>query len=422
MRLAVVYPHPNLDTIPSLVATIEALARAGHHVTVFTLTGTEHTPARFAASDRIQVDTLGRDASADLDRATAGVRGLVKRSGWLRRVARGPLMRSYRALGLSLSHGSRLAARARGAMAPGARPVFDYAIGVDPDGLALAARIAPQATLVYFSLELLLSYEITSATDVALKNQERRLSRQAAFVIIQDAERARLLADDNGLRPDQIVLVPNAPPGPARRQPGRYWHDRFALASEKRVVLHSGSLGDWTGIEQIVASASAWPASWVLVVHTRYDAEASDYVDRLRRAADPQRVLFSLRPVPRQQYDALIDGADIGLAFYVPSATSSLTQRNVGTIGLSSGKLAYYVRSGLPVIVNRATALGDVLEGAGCGVAVPRAEDIGAALEWIGPRYAAYSDAACAFFNEHLDVDRALTGWINRLATMSGVA
>ena len=34
------------------------------------------------------------------------------------------------------------------------------------------------------------------------------LSRQAAFVVVQDEERARLLADDNGLSWEQVVLVP----------------------------------------------------------------------------------------------------------------------------------------------------------------------------------------------------------------------
>ena len=46
-----------------------------------------------------------------------------------------------------------------------------------------------------------------------------------------------------------------------------------------RVIIHSGSLGDWTGIEAIVDSAADWPQPWVLVIHTRYAAESSAYVD-----------------------------------------------------------------------------------------------------------------------------------------------
>src|SRR5205814_2089522 len=150
---------------------------------------------------------------------------------------------------------------------------------------------------------------------------------------------------DNDLEWSRIALVPNAPIGPARRKSSRYWHTRFALPDEARVVLHSGSLGDWTGIDAIVRVVDDWPDPWVLVVHTRYDAESSAYVEGLRQRADSRRVLFSLRPVPRQDYDALIDGAQVGLAFYVPTGDSSFTQRNVQTIGLSSGKLAYYLRA-----------------------------------------------------------------------------
>lgn len=423
MKLAVIYPHPNLDTIPSLVAVIEMLARAGHDVDVYTAVGADHPTPSFSAADRVRLRPIGRDTSADLDRATANVRALVKRRGWLPGAVRGPLGRGYRALGQGLQHGSRLATRARGALrAPGAATAYDYVIGVDPDGLELAAGLAAGAPLVYYSLELLLSDEISSPAEAAIKARERQLSERAALVIVQDADRGRLLADDNNIPMDRLALLPNAPPGPARRQRTRYWHDHFGLAPDVQVVLHSGSLGDWTGIESIVESVSAWPDNWVLVVHTRYDAESSGYVDRLRATADPRRVFFSLRPVPRQDYDALIDGADIGLAFYVPSDNSSFTQRNVQTIGLSSGKLAYYLRAGLPVIVNRATALGDVMESAGCGVAVEDAGSIPRALELIEPRWEAYSDAACAFFAEHLDIERAFATVLDRMTALSGVA
>ena len=177
------------------------------------------------------------------------------------------------------------------------------------------------------------------------------------------------------------MLVPNAPAGPARRRPDRYWHARFDLPHAARVVVHSGSLGDWTGIDAIVHSVPDWPTDWVLVIHTRFDAESSAYVEGLRASADPRRVYFSLKPVPRQEYDPLIDGADVGLAFYVPQAGSAFTQRNVQTIGLSSGKLAYYLRAGLPVIVNRAASIAEVVDHDGLGVAVDGAAGIGAALQ-----------------------------------------
>jgi len=418
-RIGIVYPRANIDTVSSLTGAAEAFAEHGYDVELFTYTRAGQ-PAPAFSSPRIRLRTLGVEGLAD--HSTAGVRSFVKRAGWLPGAARAPLARGYSALGAGLAHGARLAARARGAVLEGSADPFACVIGVDPDGLALAQQIAHGAPVGYYSLELLLSYEIGSSAEHQLKAQERTLSRQAAFVVVQDEARARLLADDNGIDWPRLVLVPNAPLGPARRQPSRYWHARFQLPAEARVVVHSGSLGDWTGIEAIVDSVVDWPADWVLVVHTRYDAESSAYVDDLRRRADAARVWFSLRPVSRQDYDPLIDGAEVGLAFYVSSLGSSFTQRNVQTIGLSSGKLAYYLRSGLPVIVNRAASIAELVEATRCGVAVDDAVGIGPALGRISDGYAGYSARACAFFEERLDFRRAFDEVVRRVDALRGAA
>jgi glycosyltransferase involved in cell wall biosynthesis len=418
-RVGIVYPRANIDTVPSLVGAAELLAEHGYDVELFTFTQAGQRGPAFN-SPRIRVRSLGVNGLAE--HSTAGLRSFVKRAGWLPNAARAPLRRGYAALGAGLANGSRFAARARGMVADSAEQPHTCVIGVDPDGLALAETLAHGAPLGYYSLELLLSYEVTSAAERDLKLQERALSRQAAFVVVQDEARGRLLAEDNGLAWERLVLVPNAPPGPARRQPSNYWHVRFGLPQDARVVVHSGSLGDWTGIEAIVDSAANWPAGWVLVVHTRYDAESSAYVDALRARADASRVWFSLRPVPRQDYDPLIDGGQVGLAFYVSSAGSSFTQQNVQTIGLSSGKLAYYLRAGLPVIVNRAASIADLVEASGCGVAVEDAAGIGAALDQIAAGYAGFSAKACAFFDERLDFRRAFAEVVQRVDALRGVA
>lgn len=415
MRIGIVYPRANVDTVPSLVGAAEMLADAGYEVDLFTYTAAGQAPPAFA-SPRVRLRPLGVDGLIDF--STAGLRSAVKRATWLPSVARGPLVRTYKVLGAGLAGGSRLVARARSTLSEREEP-FTCVIGVDPGGLALARNIARGAPLAYYSLELLLSYELSTPADRQLKAQERELTRQCAFVIVQDEARGRLLAEDNGLPFDRLVLVPNAPPGPPRREPGRFWHTRFNLPYDARVVIHSGSLGDWTGIDGLVASAATWPEPWVLVIHTRYDAESSAYVERLRSHADPERVYFSLKPLPRQDYDALIDGADVGIAFYVPSQDSAFTQRNLQILGLSSGKLAYYLRAGLPVIVNRDASIGNEVDANGMGIAVQSAQDVPSALSCIAERYAQYSDNALRFFDEHLDFRRAFSEVLQRLDSLA---
>jgi glycosyltransferase involved in cell wall biosynthesis len=415
MRIGIVYPRANVDTVPSLVGAAEMLAEAGHEVQLFIYAAAGQPLPAFEAPG-IRLRRLGVEGLAE--HSTVGLRNAVKRASWLPTVAREPLIRTYRVLGAGLANGTRLAARARSAVAE-REQAFDCVIGVDPDGLALAHSIARGAPLAYFSLELLLSYELSTPLDRQLKNQERELSRQAAFVIVQDEARGKLLAEDNDIALDRLVLVPNAPPGPAARCPGRYWHDRFDLPPATRVVLHAGSLGDWTGVEDLVECATTWPDDWVFVVHTRYDAESSGYVERLRARSDPRRVFLSLKPVPRRDYDALINGADAGLAFYIPDPGSAFTQRNLLMLGLSSGKLAYYLRAGLPVIVNRDASIAEEVDRHGMGIAVQSSAEVGAALEAVQQNYEHYSQNAITFFDEYLDFRRAFPAVLRRLDALA---
>jgi hypothetical protein len=410
-RVAIVYPRANVDSVPCVIGAAEALAEHGLDVDLFTYSAAGETPPHFA-SQRVHLRSLGVEGLAE--HSTAGLRSVVRRVGWLPPAARAPLARGYAALGAGLAHGSRFVARVRTRVQASQEP-YACVIGVDPDGLVLADALGGGAPLGYYSLELLLSGELTTAAEESLKRQERALSQRAAIVVVQDADRARLLAQDNDIPGERVVLVPNAPPGPARRRVSRAWHRRFGLADDRRIVLHAGSLGDWTGIEDLVASVPSWPEPWVLVVHTRYDATTSPYVERVRAGSDAGRVFWSLEPVDRHAYDDLVDAADIGLAFYVASGESSFTQSNIQTIGLSSGKLAYYLRAGLPAIVNRAASIGPLLEAAGCGVAVETADGVGPALAHIEAHYDDYSAAACRFFEEQLDFRRAFQDVLRRI-------
>src|SRR5919202_420801 len=347
MKVGIVYPRANVDTVPSLVGAAEMFAQVGYDVDLFTYTRAGQ-PAPAFGSPRIRQRSLGLDGFAE--HSPAGLRSLAKRAAWLAAPVRAPLTRGYHVLGTGLAHGSRIVAHARNAY--DASEPFACVIGVDPDGLTLAHRLARGAPLGYYSLELLLSNELRTGADVK---------------------------------------------------------------PEARVVIHSGSLGDWTGIEQIVEAVAEWPRAWVLVIHTRYDAESSSYVENLRKRADARRVWFSLKPVPRQDYDALIDGADVGVAFYVPTGASSFTGSNVRTIGLSSGKLAYYLRAGLPVVVNRAASISSSIESSGAGVAVEDARGVGDALQRVSADHEAMSGRACAFFEEQLDFRRAFAEVVRRV-------
>jgi hypothetical protein len=115
------------------------------------------------------------------------------------------------------------------------------------------------------------------------------------------------------------------------------------------------------------------------------------------------KVYFSTKPVPRRDFSRLVDGADAGIAFYVPTATDTYTGQNIEVIGLSSGKLATYLWAGLPVVVNSASTMGALASKEGFGIAVRDATDIGAAVLELTDRYDDFARQARRFFDEQLD-------------------
>jgi glycosyltransferase involved in cell wall biosynthesis len=244
------------------------------------------------------------------------------------------------------------------------------------------------------------------------------LSNEASFVIIQDEGRAGLLARDDNLPPDKFVMVPNSPLGPVHRQRLDYWHRRFDLPRQKKVVIHAGNIDAWTGITEIADSVSGWPDDWVLVVHTRYAArQTKEFLD-LQRRADPERIFFSTNPVSRMEYDELVDSADIGIAFYLVVKDSVSSQENIRTIGLSSGKVAYYLRSGLPVITNNTTSLSSFIREESCGVVVSNEQETGNAIREISSSYEKYRSNAYRCFENRLNFTGGFKNVIERIEAL----
>lgn len=413
-RIAIVYIWSNLDAHPSLCNAALLLSKSGYRVDIFNTAirncdvSPDFAHPVFDNPD-IEIRNLRTDAFlGGLPRQYDFVRERLKKLGFvflvLRRLWRAA--REWATKWTALLLVFRLHRRSP----------YCCVIGVDPEGLIRASVLArfTGVPIAYYSLELLLSHELSSDGEKQLKDHELSLSREASFVIIQDEERARLLAKDNQISLDKFILVPNAPLGPARRRRCYYWHQRFGLSSNCRIVLHAGSVGKWTGLEDIVRSVSSWPENWILIVHTYIDP-ASDDVKRLQEMATPNRVFFSLNAVSQQQLEMLIDAADIGIAFYVGVGDSWYTGQNMRTIGLSSGKIACYLRAGLPVIVNESASISELLQREGCGISVSGRKDIGTAITEINQNYEQYSRQACRMFEKHLDFARAFHQVIERI-------
>ena len=409
-RVGLFFPFRGFDSVPCLVAAVELLCESRFAVDVFMPSGSEavsrtlpyfaDSSARFATFIESGVPwprfAGQRDRFVLYDLYELGV---------------GPVMRGRR----------RRAIAQRATVERAAKMPFTCLIGVDPEGLieAQAWSACLGVPYMYWSLEILIREELSSSRFLRLKDREVAANRGALLTIVQDADRASLLAAQNDIPTDRIVHVPNAYRGVARRSKSCFAHQLLGIPAGETVVLAAGSVAPWAMSEQIVRSVGDWPEGFTLVVHSRFDMGANELADRVVAAANPRRVRFSTRPLPPAEYQSLVDSADVGLALYEPQPAERYVQGNLRTLGLASGKLAAFLKAGVPVIVSRLKGPEGLVDGYRCGMVIDQADQLPGALRMVRSRHDEFSANAIRAFDGSLSVDRYLQPVLTVLADLA---
>lgn len=380
-RVTIVFWDGYVGASPTIVSAIQLFEESGFRVELVTreaAAGFPEMPA-FSASTRVvscrplsarwaHLGLPGRLPPVERELAPPerprSIWGRVKRrlSGWI-----GDLL--LRADFLQLALLARHPARDR-------QPRFW--IGVDLFGAAVAARFAPPGHSAYLSLEIAFEAHLRNRVLRKFKIRERSFSRTARPVIVQDEHRARLLCEENGFDEDRLVLVPNSPRSPSVARPSSTLRIRTGTDTDQKIVLHLGMMGPEVLSTEIAASTHTWPEDSVLVFHERYARTADDPVVREVKGAGGDRVAFSLEPVDLEDLPGLVSSADVGLVFYNPAMGE-----NYSVITGASGKLAFCLQAGLPVICLDLPGFPDLMREYGCGICVTEPDGIGDALRTI---------------------------------------
>ncbi len=291
-----------------------------------------------------------------------------------------------------------------GALLPEAR-AWDCVLGVDALGIATAAPLAKRcgARLGLVSFEILFEGE----TGIAAKLPEILACRELDFAVVQDDVRAALLHHENRIPRRKIVTVPLAAAGarPRRSAPGRL-HARFGLPEGTRIALMAGSFVSWAANRLILETASVWPDDWRILVNAHHGLREQD---RALIALNDTAGRFLISDAPLPDVDDLrdlTDQVDIGLALYTPTFVNAYTGNNVKYIGMASGKIASYLRHGLPVLCNEIGTMSEAVARHRLGVAIRSMAEIPLAL--ADYRRADHEDNCLAYFCEHLDLDRTI--------------
>lgn len=280
-----------------------------------------------------------------------------------------------------LADGTPLPPEHWGAVAAAAQlpAAYDWIIGFDPGGLARAAALSAVwgAPYVYHSLEI-------EDRPGPAKDLERHCNKGALFTLTQDRQRADVLARLNRLDRRSVHVAVNSSLGPVLPQKDSWFRDRFPVG-ERRLVLALGTLLPSTCADAILASVDAWPKDFALVLHGWIpDAAFRSAVETFVAGRD--NVWLSLDVVPPEQKFRIVQGADVGLVFFSPD------DHNLRYAAGSAGKLYDFMRCGVPMIGNDIPGMAALLNDSGCGLVVPDAAALPAALPLVASRYDAFRE------------------------------
>jgi glycosyltransferase involved in cell wall biosynthesis len=367
-QVAVFAPVGTLDHQTGIMNAIRGFARAGWRVEVFAVRNRAYPEPRFSEPD-IRVHFMPFAFNSEREHRTLAT---LLFTLWM-------LMR------------------------PGPRHRVIFAGGIR--GLVAAdvySRFV-RTRFINYQTELYVGAKLDARAARVAKAIERAAARRAFLTVEHDEGRKKILCEDLGVKPDQVVIVPNAPFGPARRIESTFLHARLGIASSVPVLLSPGTLTEAFEITKLVRAAQALPESWRCVIHSAQPRSDDDpYIAQLKQANRAGRVVFSLRPIPYERIDDLIGSACIGVALY-----SSDLGENTSTVGLASGKLSHFLKAGIPVIVSPLPGLADFVLQHGVGEVLEREDQLPVLVARIEADLQSYRERCLRCFDQYLSYERS---------------
>jgi glycosyltransferase involved in cell wall biosynthesis len=323
---AVVYTNP--DGYPPIINSARLLAQAGFRLDIFSHDAYRNVYRMIGAIQypaHVQVHRLPADS-------------------------RGTWQNYLRFVGRVLAYGNSSAA------------LF---VGHDMYGLLPATILAHRyrRPLIYHCHDFAESGRSVPLGSSVIRMIERRIAHRADLVIVPDAARAEVVAQELRLKRRPLVVA-NAP---IHRFDGSGTALHQALAQQgkrfTRILFRQGSIGPGHALEATLQSLPHWnDPTWGFVI---MGFGESDYLERLSDLAHTLGVEQHFAVLPRVRYDEIdqfIRGADAGHGLYEPVHINNIH------IATASNKIMEYMAAGLPILVSDTPALRALVATHRCGM------------------------------------------------------
>ena len=282
---------------------------------------------------------------------------------------------------------------------------IDVIIGVDRYGLIDAYFISKilHKPYVFISFEILYEEE----TSLKFKSLEKKAGSDVSLWIVQDDLRADDVASENNLDLSKKLLIPLASHGLPITSINRL-RDDLKIPVEKKVAIVIGSISKFSMVEKIIQNLQYWSDEWVLIVHERYGdtkemlSGISSMVESL--TSEGKLYISNKASDSVDEMGFILNGVDLGLAFYMEDGETIYTGKNIRNIGYSSGKISTYFRYGVPVITNISGKYSAEILNKKCGILVDNPSKISSHLYLVSKfdrgKYAQ------SFYSDYLDFQK----------------
>jgi len=199
---------------------------------------------------------------------------------------------------------------------------------------------------------------------------ERRYSRKADYVIVPDAGRGNVVAEQLRLS-QKPIIVANAP---ISRPLADGQALRAALAAKgkafSRILFRQGRIGPGHAIESTLRSIKHWAKpDWAFVVMGTGD---DSYLRKLNEQAQDVGVedqFLILPPVGYDEVHEFTPGANLGHALYDPIHINNIH------ITTASNKIMEYMEAGVPLLVSDTSSLKSLVNRYQCGLVADETSD-----------------------------------------------
>lgn len=230
-------------------------------------------------------------------------------------------------------------------------------ICVDPMGLVIGGRIKKflNIKLVYASFEIFSEEEFNIGEKNILKTLERKYSKKAKMVIIQDTRREKLLRDVNNFSDKTKFLhIPVSPKPITDFSDEIDIYKKLEIPEEKKIIIYSGTMQSWSGVNELInLFPDNWNSDYWLVIHSHQKINEGDKTgSKIRQFMEAgYQISFHNNPFHNlKDYAAFLAKCYAGIATYFCNSADIFAGKNLQEIGLSSGKFSTYMMLGIPTI------------------------------------------------------------------------